>query len=172
MSNNNNQDLRHRDWLLRSQIKLTQQTTPAVKTQVFKTQNDGRLLQLSNVTEDDLIILSFLTNTDKNNNYLYLENIELYLNDEIKPFKIPGLKEMLIQVFENSDISAFLNNNKTHTPFNTDSFNGERLGDYIDNITSQIPFLQNTLNIHKKFVLYLNPDYFNVISSIVLTNNE
>ena len=53
-------DLKHRDWLMRTQTKLVQQNTPDVKIKIIPLPKDRRLLQLSNISESDLLKLKFL----------------------------------------------------------------------------------------------------------------
>jgi hypothetical protein len=143
---------------MRTQAKLVQQNTPQVKTNIIYLEKDRRILKLSNISESDLLNLKFLTNTDKNNNYLYLEKAKVYLNYENEPFEIPGLSDMLNEVLQNSDTKAFLNDEKTHTPYTSESFNGLTLGEFIDSLTDKLPFLQKTEGIHKIFTILLNPD--------------
>jgi hypothetical protein len=53
-------DLKHRDWLIRTQAKMVQQNTPNVKTKVIHLPKDRRLLQLSNISKLDLFNLKII----------------------------------------------------------------------------------------------------------------
>ena len=158
-----NNDLKHRDWLLRSQQKLIQSYNPAICTSIVSTSDGGKRLIIQNVKENEMSRLKFITNTDQNNNYLYLENFQVRIGNSINQLDIPGLKELVIQIYSGSDIKAFLlpTTSKTHTPFDPSNFNSPitTIGQFIDNITKTLPFLQNTTGLEKTYTLVLNPDY-------------
>jgi len=151
-------DLKHRDWLLFSQKKLIQLGAPNATVEIINTIDGGKRLIIENVIESELSALKFLTNTDRNNNYLYLESMTLRLNDANKDIEIPGMSEILINIFQLSDINSFLNDSKTHTPFSNSAFNGESVGIFVDRLTEQLPFGPKTNNKVKYFSLVLNPD--------------
>ena len=154
-----NNDLKHRDWLLFTQKKLIQVTTPQVSVKIIDTSDGGKRLLVENINEYQISIMKFLTNTDQNNNYLYLENIVVRLEDSVTPLEIEGLREILINMFQLSDTNGYLNDSKTHIPFGPNAFNGESLGNFIDRLTAVLPYEPNTIGKAKIFSLVLNPDF-------------
>ena len=153
-----NADLKHRDWCLFTQKKLIQLTTPQVSVRIIDTKDGGKRLLVLNVTEAQIASMKFLTNTDQNNNYLYLENMRVRLRDSIEPLEIQGLKDILINMYQLSDMKGYLSDSKTHIPFDPVAFNGESLGQFIDSLTSQLPYEPNTSSNEKVYDLVLNPD--------------
>ena len=90
----NNPDFEQRDWLLFSMQQLIENVDPNISINIIKA-GESKLLIASNITEDSIIKLSFLTNSDFNNNYLYLENFSVFLNSYNEPLNIPGLSEIV-----------------------------------------------------------------------------
>jgi hypothetical protein len=156
-----NADLQHRDWLLFTQQNLVQSIDPNIDTSIVSTPDGGKRLILKNVTEQDMAVLQFITNTDQNNNYLYLESIAVRLENSIDNLEIPGLTPVILKMYRLSDANGFFTSSKTHIPYTTTSFNGNSVGYYIDQTTKLLPFLPNTYGIQKIFTLVLNPDECN-----------
>ena len=157
-----NADLQHRDWLLYSQQKLVQSIDSNIDTSIVSTSDGGKRLILTNVTESDMAVLQFITNTDQNNNYLYLESISVRLENSINDLEIPGLAPVMLNMYRLSDVNGFLTSSKTHIPYTTTSFNGNSVGYYIDQVTGLLPFLPDTYGIQKIFTLVLNPDFISI----------
>jgi len=155
-----NSDLKHRDWLLFASKKLIQITTPEVSVKIIDTIDGGKRLLVENINEYQISIMKFLTNTDQNNNYLYLEYVKVRLEDSVSPLEIEGLPEILINMFQLSDTKGFLSDSKIHTPFGPNAFNGESLGHFIDRLTAVLPYEPNTIGKAKIFSLVLNPDAY------------
>jgi len=151
-------DLTHRDWLLFSQQKLIQLNAPEVTSIISYVADGGARLTLSNISEADLVKLNFLTNTDQNNNYLYLEEVTVNLGDSVTGLLIPGLQDAMLDVFRLSDLISYLADSKTHNPFSTIAFNGISVGQFVDTLTAALPTVPDTLGIPKTFTLVLNPD--------------
>jgi len=151
-------DLKHRDWLLYSQQKLIQLNAPNVTSMISYVADGGARLTLSNISEADLIKLNFFTNTDQNNNYLYLENVDINLGNSVSPILISGLLDTMLDIFRLSDLTGYLGDSKTHNPFTITAFNGKSVGEFIDTLTAALPTVPDTLGIPKKFTLVLNPD--------------
>jgi len=151
-------DLKHRDWLLFSQQKLIQINAPSVTSRISYVADGGARLTLSNISEADLVKLEFLTNTDGNNNYLYLEDVQVNLGNSVSPLLISGLKDTMLDIFRLSDLQNYLGDSKTHNPFTITAFNGKSVGEFIDNLTAALPTVPDTLGIPKTFTLILNPD--------------
>ena len=70
----NSKDLTHADWCLFTQTRLIESVNPEIVCEIVNFSSEKKLLFVSNVTEADLLKIKFLTNTDQNNNYLYLED--------------------------------------------------------------------------------------------------
>jgi len=162
-----NKDLDHRDWLLVSTQKMIQRVDPKISVKIIPNPNaaDGKLLIASEISEESTENLIFITNTDQNNNYFYLQDIEVYISNCSDPIHIPGFKEIVIEMFRDSDSKAFLTEsfNKTHSPFSKSyiktATNGKvnSLGDLVDKLTYIIPNSIRTYNIVKKFKFVFNP---------------
>jgi len=111
-------DLEHADWLVYTTISMVQNVNPNIVTRFSKTENKRHLI-LYNVSEQDILNLYFLTNTDSNNNYLYLEEFVLFFNNnQSTGITIPGLKDLVLDIWRNTDANAFINEQKTYKPFN------------------------------------------------------
>ena len=154
-------DLKHRDWLLYTQQKLIQRNSsnlPGVTTKIIDTSDGGKRMIVSNISESAISIMEFLTNTDQNNNYLYLESTSVTLGSSITPLAIAGINNILVETYRLSDTNAYLSDSKTHIPFANNDFNGSTIGTVIDTITARLPFVENTSGIPKYFTLVLNPD--------------
>ena len=151
-------DLQHRDWVLRTQQAIIAQVAPNVSTKIIDTDNEGKLLLINHVDEYDIVKLRFLTNTDQNNNYLYLEDFSVILEGGIQPLEFPGLKESIIKTFELSDGFAFLEGSKIHFPFTGNNFKGESINKFVDGLSALLKFVPDTLGIKKYYNLTLNPD--------------
>jgi hypothetical protein len=152
------QDLKHRDWVLKTQQALVLKSAPDISTEIINTPNGGKQLWIKYVNEEDFQNLQFLTNTDQNNNYLYLDGFEIIIEGGIYPLDFPGLKETMIKIFEISDGNAFLDDKKTHQPFLGPIFCGSTMSEYIDDVSDLLPFMNNTYGIKKYYNLVLNPD--------------
>jgi hypothetical protein len=154
----NNPDFEQRDWLLFSMQQLIENVDPNISINIIKA-GESKLLIASNITEDSIIKLSFLTNSDFNNNYLYLENFSVFLNSYNEPLNIPGLSEIVINQYRRSDIIyGFIQGKKTFQPFTSCNLGNINFNDMIDNITSIIPGCTNTKNKIKLYEIILNPD--------------
>ena len=166
-------DLGHRDWLLFTQIKLIQSVDKDVSTQIVDTPNGGKNLIVSGISDATIEKLKFLTNSDQNNNYLYLESFSVFVYGFSEPINIPGLDEIAINLFQSSDVNNFLLNNKTHIPFTRDNvinnsgvnripgFDPTKITTFsyfIDLLTKIIPFSPNTDLKTKIYQIILNPD--------------
>ena len=161
-------DLKHRDWLLKTQQALVLKSAPDISTQIIESSNGSKKLWIKYVDEQNFQELQFLTNTDNNNNYLYLEDFEIIVEGGIYPLDFPGLKETMVKIFEISDGNAFLDGKKTHQPFMGPVFCGSTMSEYIDYVSDYLPFMNNTLGVKKYYNLVLNPD----LLKSVLDNEE
>ena len=152
-------DLDSADWLCFFTKSMVNKVNPFIHVHISKFKdNNGvptkRLIHISNISEEDIVKLKFLTNTNENNNYLYLEKFSVELdNGEIR-LNIPGLSEVLLEFWRCSDSYAFEKGEKFFKPF-SDITNINR---FIDNYTDLHPSLPKTFYKEKKYVIILNPD--------------
>jgi hypothetical protein len=159
-------DLTHADWWIRIHIKMLQKIDQSLRFSVLKFSNNTQHLHIENISEETLPKLCFLTNTDQNNNYGYLEHFHVYTtNDNSKtPISVPGLKDLLVSIWNNSDTDAFLAGKKTQTPFlhplnNPITKKPMSIKDYIDMITSTIPWSPKTAGQTQYYSIAVNPDF-------------
>lgn len=160
---NGSPDLQHRDWLLRTTIKQLLSIDQNITWNIISGPYDSRHLVLSDISEETLSKLFFYTNTDVNNNYLYLESFDIYINDSLHPLKIPGLTSLAIELWNYSDANSFNNNYKTFNPFDKNLINpcngsNINISTWIDIYTAAVPFLPDTKNKKKMFRIVINPD--------------
>ena len=166
-SSSSSPDLKHRDWLLASTQKLIQQIDNNVIINITETDNGttsgGRIITISNISEETIDKLPFLVNTDQNNNYLYLENFSVYLNNQPNPIMFPQLTIVTKQMYANSDITGFTSNAKTHTPFAVENlgntnYKGNTFSGYVDLLSSSTAWVTPTTGKQKTYTAVLNPD--------------
>jgi len=159
-------DKTHRDWLLYATQSLIANVDSSISTEILVTPNDGRLLKVCNITEDKIGKLYFLTNTDQNNNYLYLESFKVFIDSQKSPLNVPGLTEGCIDFFRRSDINAFISDVKIHYPFADSNITTANIAFsevtnfniFIDYLTNLVPYVAFTQDHVKTYELILNPD--------------
>jgi len=166
-----NQDLTSRDWVAFSTKRLINNLDPSISVSLTYL-SDGRMkINLDNISEQSIGKVFFLTNTDYNKNYLYLENVSVYINGSASALNLPGLSDIAVSMFQNSDINAYLNSAKTQVPFSPQNITGTTLppnstfNQFVDAYSSLIPYTQSTLYQIKTYSMVLNPDYTFPISS-------
>ena len=157
-------DLTHADWWIRTTVKLAQSVDSSLRFSVFK-DDKGQHLIIENISEETLSKLSFLTNTDQNNNYGSLENFSVYTTNDYSrtPIAIPGLVELMASIWYNSDTDAFLAGKKVQTPFlrplvTPVTKKPLSIPSYVDMITSTIPWAPKTSGLTKVFSIQVSPD--------------
>ena len=155
-------DLKHRDWLLFSIKSRLLQVNENIAVSIIDTPDGGKRLIADNILPETIEELGFIVNTDQNNNYLYLEDFKVYNIATFSPVNIPGLKEVIQNVFRTSDINSFLNEDKIHKPFgvanykaNT-SFKGSTFNEFVMTLTDLIPYTTNVKDV--TYSIVLNPD--------------
>jgi hypothetical protein len=155
--------MNHQDWILNSQKALIFKVDPNISTEIIS-KNDKKLLLVSNVSEESIDKLYFITNTDQNNNYLYIEKFQVYINSSPLSVPIRGLNETVQDVYYNSDITSFLNSQKVHYPFNGllyqqgCVFRGTTFSEYVDFSSSCTPLSPETSGFEKRYAFIVNPD--------------
>jgi len=160
-------DLKSRDWLIYTTKDFLRTIDPSIFTDIQYKGDGGRILIVSNVSEETIDKLAFITNTDKNNNYGYLEGFSVYIKGEKEPVDLGDFSETVIEMYRSSDADGFLNGKKTHTPFsvsnlkNVPAFNteGKRFADYVDFISGTLQGSRSTYGLVKLFTFVFNPDY-------------
>ena len=163
MSSQNSPDLKHRDWLLRTTIKQVLSIDPTVSHRIDSLPDEKKHLILSDISEETLPKLFFLTNNDTNNNYLYLEDFIVYLGNNLQPLQTHGLNTLAIELWNNSDSNAFINNQKVFKPFDNNLINpfdgtNINISSWLDIYSAAVPFIPNTFKQKKTFSMILNPD--------------
>lgn len=162
---NRSPDLMSRDWVLASVIKLAQAVDPLIVANIENTCNGGKLLYLSNISENAIERISVLTNNDQNNNYLYVEDFKVYLDNQLTPITFPELTKVVANMYKYSDVQAFIAGNKTQKPFlvsnfgGTSDYKGKTFSGFVDYLSAVVPFVPSTRNKVKKFTIVLNPDF-------------
>jgi hypothetical protein len=161
MANLNNQlipDLTSQDWVNTTIETMVHSVDPNIKV-VFTKQKE---VLLSNIGEESLLNLKFLTNNDLNNNYVTLINFVLFTDDDNfqQPLVIPGLKDVAVYCWKYNDSNSFLNGNNTFLPFGTlvlkDPCSNSliNINEYIDIYTSMLSSIYlSTLGKVKKYSL-------------------
>ena len=151
-------DLKHRDWVLRSQQALIAKIDSTISTKIISTPDGGKRLLIFNVSESAIQELLFFTNTDQNNNYMYLERFSVTIQGDLQPLEFPGLSKIIIKIYELSDSNGFLNGSKTQQPFAPGFFNGKTINQFVDALSVLLPYVPSTFGKVKNYNLVLNPD--------------
>jgi hypothetical protein len=173
-------DLTHADWWIRTIVKILQQIDSALRFSISTHANDTKHLHIDNISEETLPKLYFLTNTDQNNNYGYLEDFFVYTTNDYSrtPINIPGgFSELAQCLFQNSDAKAFLNGDKTHKPFFQPLINPVTkkplsMKNYIDMITSTMPWNPQTTGFIQYYSIVVNPDAPGVHPDTIVTRGS
>ena len=171
--NNFPADLQHRDWLIKSTLKLIQEIDTNIRFKIHSPTLTQKVLIISNISEGTLEKLKFLANTDANNNYGYLEHISVYLANDVDTLNIPvpGLIENSKNAWEKADILAFEAGNKNMFPFLNPFLDPVTktpisIPRYVDIMTSMIPWSTKTFGKAKIFRIIFNPDYCTTVTCL------
>jgi len=152
-------DLNQLDWLLFSTQQLIEQVDPNIPVQIVENDYGEKVLIASQISQDTISKLYFITNNDFNKNTLQLVDIFVYLDSYRDPVKIPGLKEIVVNnIFKISDVNAFVNGNKLQYPFeNSNMKNASSFNDFVDKLSSYTPYAAQTSGKTKIYKIVLNP---------------
>jgi len=150
-----NDDLTHADWLgnmIANKIRmLNPNIVIGVRASKYQ-KNKGVLINIYEISETDITNLALPTNTDSNNNSLFLDKIAVKLDNNAISYSIPGFKDATVAAFNYYDANAFINGQKSFIPFT-------QVNTYLDNYTSLIPFLPQTINHIKTYNLTLKVSF-------------
>lgn len=174
-----NSDLTSSDWVAFTTKRLVYNIDPSISVNLLYRADGGMNIVISNISEKSIGKLSFLTNNDSNNNYLYLESLQVFIDGNNDTLEIAGLSNIAVSMFQNSDANAYISSEKLHYPFassniynqdidpNTITFN-----DLVDQLSNVIPYTQETFLHIKRYSLVLNPDkpLTNNNSKLVITS--
>ena len=158
-------DLKHRDWLLFSTKSLLLQKDQNITVDIIDTPDGGKRLIASGIKPSIIEDLTFLVNSDQNNNYLYLEDFKVFVAGYNSAVNIPGLVDVVQNAFRNSDINGFIDDHKKHKPFAVYNYNtlamsayeGATFSGFVSSYTSLIPFTPDVDN-NVSYSITLNPD--------------
>lgn len=157
-------DLTSRDWVAASTKQLIASLDASVSVTLEYQSNGGLKIRIQNISEETISRLKFLTNTDFNNNYLYLEDFSVYIKNSISPLDIPGIEEIANSLYKQSDIQEFLAGHRVKEPFAPNNLGhtslppGSTFNDLVDALTATIPYVQSTYGYVKTYEIVLNPD--------------
>jgi hypothetical protein len=147
----------HSQWLLNLITNLAQKVNTNIV--IKQMPNGSGSLMLSNVGENDLDSLTFLTNTDANNNFGRVTGMGVSIagqNGTAIPVKIYGFSSAIVKAYNDADSQAFLNNSKTFKPF-VDPFTNPvtwapmSVSEYVDQQTASNPSLPKTTGVPKTY---------------------
>jgi hypothetical protein len=141
--------------VLALQSSLYKNTNPAIILSINKEQT---AITASNVTEEDFPFLTFITNNPSfGSSYMFLLDIQVYLNNELFPTEIFGLYPIVAEQIAASDTGAFIVGQRSHKPFINGFQGGLTIGGLIDTLSSLSVSTPDTYGQVKKFVLVLDP---------------
>jgi hypothetical protein len=170
-------DLTHADWWIRVSVKLLQSVDTSLRFKVVKV-GKTQHLAVENISEATLSKLFYLVNTDQNNNYGYLEVLQVFLQDDYSrtPIPIPGFSTLANAIWNEADAKGFIAGDTTQTAFEAplnNPFTNEPLTvpQYVDLITAIIPWAPKTSGKVKIFSIVLNPDNIELGSSSIFDIN-
>lgn len=161
----NSIDLNQIDWLLFSSQQLIEQLDASIPVQIVKNDYGEKVLIVSQISQDIISKIPFITNNDYNKNTLQLVDIFVYLDTYRDPINVPGLKDIVVKnIFKISDLNAFIAGKNLHYPFeNSNMKNASSFNDFVDKLTSYTPYTARTSGKTKIYKIVLNPTSENSI---------
>lgn len=146
-------------FLLNVATQLAKNTNPNIS--VSTAGKNKNSIVLSNISEDDLTKLPYLSNTNQSKKITNFLNMGVSIigdDGSRQIINIPGFSKIMQQIFSNSDSQASLAGAKTHTPFKnpfkTTTKAGSppmSVGDLVDQLTELNPALPSTSGKPKKY---------------------
>ncbi len=144
-----------RSTILAIQASLLKKVNPNI---IINIVNNDTLLIAADVSEDDFANLIFITNNPSfGNSYMYLSNIEVYLDNNLEHTEIYGLLPIVSQQVAQSDATAYINAARTHQPFIDGFQRGITISQLIDRLSSLSVNTPDTRGKVKRFKLYIDP---------------
>jgi hypothetical protein len=144
-------ELVHKDWLLRSIQSCVCEVNSDIPTEIFYMGKD-ECLKISDVSEEDIMKLYFITNTDKNNNTLTLIKFDVFLKGQISPLFFPGLTQVVQRIYNSKDSDSFLRDKKTFVLFDGAFIEPTTtISEFIDNTTDMVKCLPKTRDLIKTY---------------------
>jgi hypothetical protein len=122
--------------------------------------DDYTHITASNISEESFKKLVIITNSPTyKNSYFHLDDINVTLDNDNEPTEIFGLFQIVEKRIEISDLDGFINDQKTHTPFNYGFQDGITIGRLIDILSSLSKITPDTTDRKKKFTIKFTKDY-------------
>ena len=151
-------DLKHSDWLLIS----TEQILKTIDNNLVILKQ-GNSITVSQIKEDVIDKLVFLTNSDTNNNFLGLQSMQLFLDGQPKSDTETdiSLTSYVKQLWTRSDLVGYLEEKRLHKPFdvsnldNAPSFTGTTFAEYTDLITGSKGGVGNSVGRKKTYTIVI-----------------
>ena len=100
--------------LLRQQESLFRILDTSIKIDISF---DGHTLVARNISEEDMINLTMVTNSSSYNERIEFKAVEVFLNTQLNPSPVYGFYSICLQSLEIQDVEAFTLGNKTYQPF-------------------------------------------------------
>ena len=152
--------------ILQMQRVLFSATDPNIITNISA---DQTTITASNISEQTFQYLSMATNNPSyTNGYLYLTDIQVYLNNDVFPTMIYGLYPIVYERMSYSDTSAFISGANSNQPFINGFQGGISIGQLVDQLSALSRSTPDTYGKVKKFVLVMDP----VTSVVVAPGNK
>lgn len=154
-------DLKSVDWLATSTKQLIAAIDPSVSVEIASDGASSLQISINGISEDTISKLQFLTNTDYNNNILYLADFSVYISGNISPLNVAGLNNIAISLYNQSDLTTFVGGIKVKQPFadsnikNNANPPASSFNELIDQLTSIIPYTKSTVEVTKTYAIIL-----------------
>ena len=124
---------------------------PTASIRTHTDENGNMKLVVRNIHEDNIGKFEFIVNNDQNNFRIHLDRFTVQLENNSESLKFVGLYDIVHDSFMHSELDAFIEGKKFHSPFIPRYCNGQSFPDYINTLSSNIAFAHNTTGIAKKF---------------------
>ena len=136
------------------QQKLLESLGSNVKTKII---DDGNTLIGSDITEEQIIKVKFVSNLASNKEKIFFSNINVTLDNEPDIRKIFGFFELLDARVRRSDIDNALEpQDISYTPFLKNFKSGDNINQLCDKVSSLVGCSPDTFNRVKKYILIFN----------------
>jgi hypothetical protein len=131
---------------------------------------DQTTLTASNISETAITNLVMPTNNPAfQNSYLYIQDIQVYLNSNLTPTKIFGLLEIVETRVQLSDATAYVNSQLTHKPFLNGFKNNIPMGQLVDTLSTLSRATTTTTGAKKTYTIVFDPKTITLNGKVVNT---